>query len=178
MKTIQSFIKNIFGKKTPDDVGTMQRKFADQHSFTETTAILQRIFRQMGWQYECDENERLWVKYQGESFLIEVANDGCHCRIWDLHWYTVPLDNLDNFAMVRKAINECNVSGIVNFFYGTNEEEQEMYVHTKTDISWIPLISDLKYYLQSVFDTLLSAHHQFFREMEELRQKEYAKQNP
>ncbi len=178
MKTLQSFFSRIFNKKSAGNTNTAPPKYGDQYSFTETMAMLERIFRQSGWQYERDNDENLVVKYQGESFLIEVAKDGCHCRIWDLHWYVVPLDNLANFALVRKAINECNVKSAITFFYGTNDEEQEMYVHTKIDINWIPLISDFKYYLQSIFDVLLGAHHHFYREMEILRQEEYAKQNP
>ena len=177
MKTIQSFFKNIFGKKSIDNTDTTQKKFGDQYSFTETKATLEGIFKQMGLQYDCSQDERLVVTYQGEKFLIEVAKDGCHCRIWDFHWFTIPLDDLANFAMVRKAINECNVSGAATFFYGTNEEEHEMYVHTKMEIPWIPLISDFRFHLQSIFNTLLAAHHQFFREMENLRQEEYTKQN-
>ena len=117
------------------------------------------------------------MKYQGETFMIDVTKDGCHFRVFDLHWCVISLDNLANFAMARKAINECNAVCFTSLFYGTNEEEHEMYVHSKTDITWIPFITDLATYLQDVFDEMLRAHHTFFSEMESLRQSEYAKQN-
>jgi len=147
------------------------------YSKEKTTTLLQNIFEDKSWEHEYHENGDLIVTYQGEHFVIEVAHDGCHFRIWDLHWYSVSTENLANFAMVRKAINECNALINSTLIYSVNEEEHEMNLLTRKDIDWIPLISDLKPYLQNVMDSMLTVHHYFFQVMENLRQEEYAKQN-
>ena len=147
------------------------------YSKEKTTALLQDIFEDKSWEHECQEDGDLIVTYQGEHFVIEIARNGCHFRIWDLRWHEVSLENLANFALMRKAVNECNESSNAVLIYGINEEEHEMYIHTRKDIDWIPLISDLKTYLQNVLEAMLADHHRFYQTIENLRQEEYAKQN-
>ena len=152
-------------------------KPAPMYSAEKTRTLLQNIFEEKGWQYECQENGALLVTYQGEHFVIEFSDDGCHFRIWDLGWHEVALENLANFALVRTAVNECNLSPYAVVMYGIDNEEKVMRIHTKRDVEWFHLISDLKFYLQNALDSMLSVHHHFYQIMERLRQDEYAKNN-
>lgn len=142
-----------------------------------TRTSLMVALHKLNLQYDFDEDQYFMVTYQGECFRIIAENDKPWIQIQDLWWYGASLDDIDNLALLHRAVNECNIRDVAKMVYTYNQEEHEIGVHTLCDRLWMPQIPDSAQYLQSAFDTMLRSHHFFFRMMEDLRREEYEKSN-
>lgn len=160
-------------KTTKEDMEQMEIKVPD--STTRTSLMV--ALRNLNLQYEFDENQNIIVTYQGEHFRIMAENESLWIHIQDLWWYDASLVDIDNLALLHRAVNECNIRDVNKLVYTYNNIEKEIGLHTLRDILWMPQIPTPEQYLQTTLDTMLRSHHYFFRMMEELRREEFAKQN-
>lgn len=143
-------------------------------SSTTRTSLMVAL-RKLNLQYEFDEGQNLIATYQGERFRIIADNESIWIQIQDCWWYRESLDDIDNLALLHRAVNECNIRDANKMVYTYNKEEHEVGIHTLRDLLWLPQIPDSDQYLQAAFDTMLRSHHYFFRMMEELRKEEYGR---
>jgi hypothetical protein len=142
-----------------------------------TRTSLMVTLRKLNLQYEFDGNQNIMVTYQGEVFRIIAENDSYWIHIQDCWWYNESLDDIDNLALLHRAVNECNIRDTNKMVYTYNKIEREVGLHILRDILWMPQIPTPDQYLQTTFDTMLRSHHFFFRMMEELRREEFKKHN-
>ena len=142
-----------------------------------TRTSLMVALRKLNLQYEFDDNQNFIVTYQGEHFRILADNDKIWIQVQDCWWYQESLDDIDNLALLHRAVNECNIRDVNKIVYTYNKEEREIGLHVLREILWLPQIPDLDQYLQTTFDTMLRSHHFFFRMMENLRREEFEKNN-
>lgn len=142
---------------------------------TTTRTSLMVALRKLNLQYEFDGNQNIMVTYQGEVFRIIAENDSCWLHIQDCWWYRESLDDIDNLALLHRAVNECNIRDVNRLVYTYNKIEREVGVHVLREILWMPQIPTPDQYLQTTFDTMLRSHHFFFRMMEDLRREEFGK---
>ena len=140
-----------------------------------TRTSLMVALRKLNLQYEFDDDQNFIVVYQGERFRIVADNESIWIQIQDCWWYGESLDDIDNLALLHRAVNECNIRDANKMVYTYNKEEHEVGIHTLRDLLWLPQIPDSDQYLQAAFDTMLRSHHYFFRMMEELRKEEYGR---
>lgn len=140
-----------------------------------TRTLLMVALRKLNLQYEFDDDQNFLVTYQGEQFRIIAENDKPWIQVQDCWWYGESLDDIDNLALLHRAVNECNIRAANKMVYTYNKEEHEVGIHTLRDLLWLPQIPDSDQYLQAAFDTMLRSHHYFFRMMEELRKEEYGR---
>lgn len=140
-----------------------------------TRTLLMVALRKLNLQYEFDDDQNLLITYQGEQFRIIAENDKPWIQVQDCWWYGESLDDIDNLALLHRAVNECNIRDANKMVYTYNKEEHEVGIHTLRDLLWLPQIPDSDQYLQAAFDTMLRSHHYFFRMMEELRKEEYGR---
>lgn len=118
--------------------------------------------------------------FQGEYFIIRVEENAWQAMVYDVNWFSVPLDNLDAVSDVRRVINECNHNILdATLFYTIeqNEEDHEqiMAVHTKLSVLLIGSIPDYPSYLRARLEASFQQRRAFHSEMNELR-KERASQ--
>ena len=144
---------------------------------TTTRTSLMVALRKLNLQYDFDEDQHFVVTYQGERFRLIAENGHAWIHIQDCWWYRESLDDIDNLALLHRAVNECNIRDVNKIVYTYNKEEREIGLHVLREILWLPQIPDLDQYLQTTFDTMLRSHHFFFRMMENLRKEEFAKNN-
>ena len=142
---------------------------------TTTRTSLMVALRKLNLQYEFDGDQNIMVTYQGEVFRIIAENDSYWLHIQDCWWYRESLDDIDNLALLHRAVNECNIRDVNRLVYTYNKIEREVGVHVLREILWMPQIPTPDQYLQTTFDTILRSHHYFFRMMEELRKEEFEK---
>ena len=140
-----------------------------------TRTLLMVALRKLNLQYEFDDDQNLLITYQGEQFRIIAENDKPWIQVQDCWWYGESLDDIDNLALLHRAVNEGNIRDANKMVYTYNKEEHEVGIHTLRDLLWLPQIPDSDQYLQAAFDTMLRSHHYFFRMMEELRKEEYGR---
>ena len=169
-------MKNMKTDKTKDveDVATPVNNSTSE---LPTRTLLQVALHRLNLQYEFDAEQNFIVRYQGETFRIIAENEDVYLQIQDLRWYDAPLDDIDNLALLHRAVNECNIRDVNKIVYTYNKEEREIGLHVLREILWLPQIPGSDQYLQTTFDTMLRSHHFFFRMMENLRREEFEKNN-
>ena len=142
-----------------------------------TRTSLMVALHKLNLQYDFDEDQHFVVTYQGERFRLIAENGHAWIHIQDCWWYRESLNDIDNLALLHRAVNECNIRDVNKIVYTYNKEEREIGLHVLREILWLPQIPDLDQYLQTTFDTMLRSHHFFFRMMENLRREEFEKNN-
>lgn len=155
------------------DMEQMEIKMPD----TTTRTSLMVALGKLNLQYEFDEDQNFLVTYQGEQFRIIAENERIWIQVQDCWWYGASLTDIDNLALLYRAVNECNIRDANKIVYTYNNIEKEIGLHTLRDLLWMPQIPNADQYLQTTFETMLRSHHIFFRMMEDLRREEYEKQN-
>lgn len=158
---------------TEEDMEQMDIQLPD----TTTRTSLMVALRKLNLQYEFDDDQQFMVTYQGERFRLIAENEHAWIQIQDCWWYRESLDDIDNLALLHRAVNECNIRDVNKIVYTYNKVEREIGLHVLRDILWLPQIPTPDQYLQTTFDTMLRSHQFFFRMMESLRKEEFARNN-
>lgn len=74
----------------------------------------------IGCQYEfgeVEDDDLIYFSYQGEHFFADAKNDNWYVQIYDIYWYHVGLYDIDEFARLKKVINESNRANSVMTYY-------------------------------------------------------------
>ncbi len=139
-----------------------------------TRNLIQLALRKLGIAYDFDENNYFLFTYHGEYLKI-LANDDSPCiYIYDIWWYEAPLDDIDNLNMVHRAVNEYNIIGGAKLTYTYDNERGMVGVHTILRTSIMEQIPNQDQYLRSHMDFILTAQHNFYNIMEQMRRGEYS----
>ena len=120
---------------------------------------------------DTDNDDQMNRTYQGEHFIIGCSADSPYLFIYDIAWYSADIDDVDNFSLVRQAVNACNFNNTSTLLYTIDEEKKCVNVHTRQWAlfgSFIPNIGD---YLRARLEDSFAQHHNFFNKMEELRRQ-------
>lgn len=137
--------------------------------------LLLETLTKIGCQYQVAEEEndnRIYFAYQGEHFFVEATNEAGYIHIYDTHWGHVELYDIDEFARLKKAINESNLTNSVVTIYTIDEAGNNVDVHCKSTILFIPQIPHIEAYLKTELDAFFRAHHSVGYEMTRLRENE------
>ena len=142
-----------------------------------TRELFMETLTKMGCQYEIGENEGdeegdIRFGYQGEYFAVRASNKNPFIQIYDTHWGHVELYDIDEFARLKKAINESNIRNSVTTVYTIDEAGSNVYVHCKSVILFIPEIPDIADYLRLELHEYFRVHETINLEMAKLREKE------
>lgn len=133
--------------------------------------LLERVMKNIGCRINMckDEEDHFYVTYQGEHFTIAYSEENPYITIYDVAWYSAELNDIDNLSMVRKAVNECNKQNLSTILYTIDKEENCVNVHTRQNIIFGLFIPDIEDYLRSRFEDSFRQHHNFYRQIEEVR---------
>lgn len=137
--------------------------------------LLLETLTKIGCQYKVGEEEddnRIYFAYQGEHFFVNASNDAWYIQIFDTNWGHVELYDIDEFARLKKAINESNLANAVMTVYTIDETGSNVYVHCKSTILFVPQIPHIEAYLKTELDAFFHAHHSVGNEMARLRENE------
>lgn len=133
------------------------------------------ILTKIGCQYELAEEEgdnRIFFAYQGEHFFVIATNEMQCIHIYDTHWGHVELYNIDEYARLKKAINDSNLNNSVTTVYTVDEAGSNVNVHCKSCILFVPHIPEIENYLRWALNEFFRAHQYVSNEMAKLREKE------
>lgn len=119
-----------------------------------------------------DGRKAIQFMYQGESLVIVASNTSTWVRLYDRFWYSVPLDDIDKVAFLRKSINQVNTdySGVKLLY--TFYENKEMYVHSELSFTLVKGMPQTGEYIVSMFRLLLGCHGMLSDTMKELHEEE------
>lgn len=161
-------IDQMYEERKQKDIELMENNKGTRDLFLETLT-------KIGCQYELAEEEgdnRIFFAYQGEHFFVNATNEGCYVQIYDTHWAHVELYDIDEFARLKKAINESNLNNSVMTIYTIDEAGSNVDVHCKSTILFIPQIPHLEDYLRLELNEFFRAHQYVGNGMAKLRESE------
>jgi hypothetical protein len=142
-----------------------------------TRDLFLETLTKIGCQYEIGEGEDGDINfgYQGEYFVVRANNSNRYIQIYDTHWGHVELYNIDEFARLKKAINESNLRNSVTSVYTIDEAGNNVDVHCKSVILFTQEIPDIVDYLRMELSEYFRAHETINMEMARQREMEINK---
>lgn len=143
-----------------------------QEASPATRSLVLQTLNKMGCQTEITEEGRIKYVYQGITFLIEAA-DNCMFVNLIFPWcYSFSRFDIDEFARVRRVVNNINSYSNCTIFYTTNAETDEIAVHVRKHFIFVPQIPDLKGYLAVTMSSFFNTVRELNLEIEKVRMKE------
>lgn len=148
----------------------MEEKKGTRDLFLETLT-------KIGCQYEISEGEDGDINfgYQGEYFVVRASNNNRFIHIYDTHWGHVELYDIDEFARLKKAINESNLRNSVTTVYTIDEAGSNVDVHCKSVILFTQEIPEIVDYLRLELSEYFRVHETINMEMAKQRELEVNK---
>ena len=145
-----------------------------------TRDLFLETLTKIGCQYEIEEGEDIEegdirFGYQGEYFVVRASNRTHYIQIYDTHWGHVELYDIDEFARLKKAINESNIKNSVTTVYTIDEAGSNVDVHCKSVILFVPEIPNIADYLRLEFGEYFRVHETINIEMAKQRELEVGK---
>jgi hypothetical protein len=145
-----------------------------------TRDLFLETLKKIGCQYEIEEGEDIEegdirFGYQGEYFVVRASNKTQYIQIYDTHWGHVELYDIDEFARLKKAINESNIRNSVTTVYTIDEAGSNVDVHCKSVILFVPEIPNIDGYLRLELSEYFRVHETINMEMAKQREAEVSK---
>ncbi len=138
-----------------------------------TRELVKQVLQRMGCQYQDKENDSIYFEYQGLTFIVEAVDE---CLFINLIWpwcYSFSIFDIDEFARVRKVINEINVRKTCTLFYIQYPESDEVAVHIRKNLIFVPQIPQIEEYLQSTLRGFFEVARALEVEMEKVKMQEF-----
>jgi hypothetical protein len=141
-----------------------------------TTELVLCTLRKIGCEPETEELRgltRVYITYQGEKFTIE-CNDSCRfIVIYDTWWFHISVySDVEDIANLHKVINLTNQHANVTVIHTVNDEMEEIGVHSRKNILFIPQIPHIDKYLVSTLDDFFVVQRHVVREFEKFNVRE------
>ena len=145
-----------------------------------TRDLFLETLTKIGCQYVIEEDENveegdIRFGYQGEYFVVRASNKTHYIQIYDTHWGHVELYDVDEFARLKKAINESNIRNSVTTIYTIDEAGSNVDVHCKSVILFVPEIPNIADYLRLELSEYFRVHETINLEMAKQREAEVSK---
>ena len=153
----------------------MENNETHMNNKPETKNLAYSILRQLGCTPEETEDGRIRLEFQGITFLMEAVDE---CLFVNLIWpwcHSFSIYDIDEFARVRKVVNEINMNSSCSGFYIPNPESDEVAVHIKKHFLLTPQIPNLEEYMKVMFRSFFVAQRDLVTEIEKYRLQECEK---
>ena len=138
-----------------------------------TRDLVFQTLRRIGCEYREEEDNRILFRYQGEPFLIIATNDSYFIEVYNNWWYSLSINcEVEEFARLQKAINYINAFVTCTVLYIIHKELEQIGVHTKRNILFIPQIPNIDGYLVSVLNEFFRTQRLLITELEKYKVRE------
>ena len=137
-----------------------------------TRTLLIKILEEMDCQPENDEDDRIRFQYQGVTFLAEATNEAKFASIIWPWCHRVSLFDIDEFARVRKVLNELNNLSGCALFYQEDKETDETGIHISKHFIFTSDIPRISEYLRAMLGMLFRTQNELKIRVEKLRLRE------
>ena len=138
-----------------------------------TTGLVLSTLREIG----CDPQTEMqgdisyvYFTYQGEKYTIE-CNDSCYfIIIYDTWWYSISIySDVEEIANLHKVVNLANQHVNCTLLYTTNNEIEEIGIHSRQTLLFRKEIPELDKYLMSVLSGFFKAQRLVLTELEKCK---------
>lgn len=158
-----------------ETVRAMENSEIPKETKPATKDLAYSLLHKLGCAPEETEDGRIRFEFQGITFLMEAVND---CLFVNLIWpwcHSFSIFDIDEFARVRKVVNEININSSCSVFYIPNPESDEVAVHIKKHLLLTPQIPNIEEYLKVMFRSFFAAQRELVTEIEKYRLQECEK---
>ena len=140
------------------------------------TGLVLCTLRKIGCEPETEvrgDNTWVYFTYQGEKFTIE-CNDSCRfIVIYDTWWYQMSVySDVEDIANLHKVINFANQHANCTVIHTVNQEIDEIGVHSRRNVLFIPQIPEIDQYLVSVLNDFFKVQRFVVTELEKCKVRE------
>lgn len=138
-----------------------------------TTGLVLSTLREIG----CDPQTEVqgdisyvYFTYQGEKYTIE-CNDNCYFIIlYDTWWYSISIySDVEEIANLHKVVNLANQHVNCTLLYTTNNEIEEIGIHSRQTLLFRKEIPELDKYLISILSGFFKAQRLVLTELEKCK---------
>lgn len=138
-----------------------------------TTGLVLSTLREIG----CDPQTEMqggityvYFTYQGEKYTIE-CNDNCYFIIlYDTWWYSISIySDVEEIANLHRVVNLANQHVNCTLLYTTNNEIEEIGIHSRQTLLFRKEIPELDKYLMSILNGFFKAQRLVLTELEKCK---------
>lgn len=170
------FFEKLKNGDSQNEVVADEAEYLDERTIT---GLVLCTLRKIGCEPETEELgdlTRVFFTYQGERFTLE-CNDSCRfIVIYDTWWYEMSIySDVEEIADLHKVINLANQHANVTVIHTVNQEMEEIGVHSRRNVLFIPQIPEIDQYLLSVLNDFFKVQRYVLTELEKCKVRE--KQN-
>ena len=137
------------------------------------TGLVQTTLRSIGCEPETEQKGGLnyaYFTFQGEKFTIESNDDCFFITIYDTWWHSISVySDVEDIANLHKVINLANQHVSCTLLYTTNNEIEEIGVHSRRTILFIKEIPEIDKYLISVLNDFFKSQRLVLTELEKCK---------
>lgn len=160
-------VLNLSNQEQRSEEANVMKTENDSDTVNLVYEVLRKIGCEPAEEKQIGDEYYVYFNYQGETFLIIAKRDTKWINVYDLWWYSISSHrDIEEFSILRKLINEENKNGSYIVFYTINNENEQIDVHTKKNVLFIPQIPDIDQYLISVLQYFFETKRNIFIELE------------
>lgn len=138
-----------------------------------TTGLVLTTLRKIGCEPQVEaqgEFNYVYFTYQGENFTIECNDDCFFINIYDTWWYSISIySDVEDIANLHKVVNLANQHVNCTLLYTTNNEIEEIGVHSRQNLLFTKEIPELDKYLMGVLSGFFKAQRLVLTELEKCK---------
>ena len=108
---------------------------------------------------------------QGVHFVMEAINECVFVNLIMPWCYSSSKFDIDEFARVRRVLNDINMKGTVSVFYSISDSDV-VGVHIKKHFLLVDHVPNLQDYLKMIFDSFFRTARTLDLEIEKCRMQE------
>jgi len=167
------FFEELKNGDSHNEIVTEEPTYLDERTIT---GLVLCTLRKIGCEPEtevCGDLTRASFTYQGERFTIE-CNDSCRfIVIYDTWWYEMSVySDVEDIANLHKVINLANQHANCTVIHTVNQEIEEIGVHSRRNILFIPQIPEIDQYLICVLNDFFKVQRYMVTELEKCKVRE------
>ena len=138
-----------------------------------TTGLVLTTLRKIGCEPQVEPQDNfnyVYFTFQGEKYTIECSDDCFFINIYDTWWYSISIySDVEEIANLHKVINQANLHVNCTLLYTTNNEIEEIGVHSRKNLLFIKEITELDKYLVGVLNGFFKAQKLVLTELEKCK---------
>ena len=138
-----------------------------------TTGLVLTTLRKIGCEPQVEPQDNfnyVYFTFQGEKYTIECSDDCFFINIYDTWWYSISIySDVEEIANLHKVINQANLHVNCTLLYTTNNEIEEIGVHSRKNMLFIKEISELDKYMMGVLNGFFKAQKLVLTELEKCK---------
>ena len=165
-----AYFERLMNSNNDKEEGVNVGKCLDERTIT---GLVLSTLRKIGCEPETEEKGGLnyaYFTFQGEKFTIE-SNDQCYfVTIYDTWWHSISIySDVDDIANLHRTINLANQHVNCTLLYTTNNEIEEIGVHSRRTILFVKEIKEIDQYLVSVLNDFFKAQRLVLTELDKCK---------